>query len=94
VSIHVVILPRSPPVKNVQYTCTIMFYLLQGECPFGNKCFYRHLSAEGVDVDIGPPTRKPKRQNAEGEMESARTFLLYNFLEERNGRYQVQICIP
>ena len=66
-----------------------LFYLGQGECPFGNKCFYRHVSAEGVDVDVGPPSRRTRRQNADGEIESPRTFLLYNFMEERDGRYQV-----
>ena len=62
----------------------------QGECPFGNKCFYRHLSPEGVDVDVGPPMRRQPRQNADGESDSPRTILLYNFLEERDGRFQVR----
>ncbi len=77
------------PVKLSNKTYLVIYFSNQGECPFGNKCFYRHVSADGVDVDVGPPTRRPKRQNAEGESESPRTFLLYNFLEERDGRIQV-----
>jgi len=29
-----------------------------GECPFGNKCFYRHVDRQGKHVDLGPPQRR------------------------------------
>ena len=38
----------------------------QGECPFGNKCFYRHANKDGEDVDVGPP-QKNIRHNANGD---------------------------
>lgn len=57
----------------------------EGECPFGNKCFYRHASADGIDVDVGPPQRV-RRQNADGEQTLVDRLLLYDFLEERDGR--------
>ena len=34
--------------------------------------------------------RRQPRQNADGESDSPRTILLYNFLEERDGRFQVR----
>jgi hypothetical protein len=48
------------------------------------------VNADGLDVDVGPPSRRQRRQNADGEIESPRAFLLYNFLEEREGRVQVR----
>lgn len=29
----------------------------EGQCPFGNKCFYRHALPSGQQVDVGPPRR-------------------------------------
>lgn len=29
----------------------------EGQCPFGNKCFYRHALPNGQAVDVGPPRR-------------------------------------
>ncbi|XP_040579046.1 E3 ubiquitin-protein ligase makorin-1 [Lepeophtheirus salmonis] len=57
----------------------------QGECPFGNKCFYKHASADGKSVDVGPPQRRQRRFNVEGDLNFIRRFLLYDFLEQ-NGR--------
>jgi len=37
-----------------------------GECPFGNKCFYLHARPDGTVVDVGPPKRRVRRQNANG----------------------------
>lgn len=56
----------------------------QGECPFGNKCFYRHAAADGKDVDVGPP-QKQVRQNDNGDPSLMERILLYDFLEERDG---------
>lgn len=33
----------------------------KGDCPFGNKCFYRHETADGVAVDVGPPEQQKRR---------------------------------
>jgi len=33
----------------------------KGECPFGNKCFYRHQDTHGKSVDIGPPNLQKRR---------------------------------
>lgn len=65
----------------------------QGECPFGNKCFYRHENPDGTLVDIGPPPRRPRRQNADGEPESIRTYLLYNFFEQRDDQNPLSLSI-
>jgi len=61
----------------------------QGECPFGNKCFYRHANKEGKDVDVGPP-QKNVRHNANGDPSLVERILLYDFLEERDG----QLLLP
>lgn len=29
----------------------------EGQCPFGNKCFYLHALPDGTVVDVGPPRR-------------------------------------
>jgi E3 ubiquitin-protein ligase makorin len=39
-----------------------------GQCQFGNKCFYKHETRDGKKVDVGPPKRRV-RQNADGEIE-------------------------
>ena len=33
----------------------------KGECPFGNKCFYRHEDSSGNHVDVGPPEQQKRR---------------------------------
>ena len=56
----------------------------RGECPFGNKCFYKHETEDGKPVDVGPP-QKSLRRNADGEGSLVERLLLYDFLEERDG---------
>jgi len=58
----------------------------EGECPFGNKCFYRHANIEGRDVDVGPPKKPVRRANADGNLTLVQRLLLYDFLEEREER--------
>ena len=57
------------------------------ECPFGNKCFYRHVDpATGREVDVGPPRRAPAREDGFGEISLARRLLMLEFLVEREQR--------
>jgi len=58
----------------------------EGECPFGNKCFYRHAGQDGREVDVGPPKKPVRRANAEGNLTLVQRLLLYDFLEEREER--------
>jgi len=58
----------------------------EGECPFGNKCFYRHAGRDGREVDVGPPKKPVRRANAEGNLTLVQRLLLYDFLEEREER--------
>jgi len=58
----------------------------EGECPFGNKCFYRHAGQDGRDVDVGPPKKPVRRANADGNLTLVQRLLLYDFLEEREER--------
>jgi len=37
------------------------FDIGRGDCPFGNKCFYRHSDAKGNPVDVGPPEVQKRR---------------------------------
>ena len=41
---------------------------------------------DGKHVDVGPPPKPSKRQNADGDLNMMQRYLLYDFLEERNGR--------
>ena len=61
----------------------------KGECPFGNKCFYRHQGEDGKEVDVGPP-QKHYRLNSNEDSFVVDRVLLYDFLEERDG----QILVP
>jgi len=58
-----------------------------GECPFGNKCFYRHADKDGRNIDVGPPKKPARRTNAEGNLSIVQRLVLYDFLEERDGQY-------
>ncbi len=56
------------------------------ECPFGNRCFYRHATKDGKEVDVGPPPRRPQRQDDSGELTLVSRILINDFLEERDAR--------
>ena len=56
----------------------------EGECPFGNKCFYRHTNEDGQVVDVGPPPKRSLRANADGELSLVERLLFFDFLRERN----------
>jgi len=53
-----------------------------GQCPFGNKCFYLHALSNGQVVDVGPPRRQPRRQNASGTVDPSQAVSIWEFLEE------------
>ena len=77
-----------------------------GECPFGNKCFYRHEDKNGKIVDVGPPSAQTMNRprltrgapsaddpfDADGTDRSlVQRLLLFDFLEERDGRVTIQL---
>ncbi|KAJ8318705.1 hypothetical protein KUTeg_003796 [Tegillarca granosa] len=57
----------------------------KGECPFNEKCFYRHAYPDGTIADPKPRQRR-RRQNAEGELDGVDRINLWDFLEERQNR--------
>eukprot|EP00095_Tigriopus_kingsejongensis_P000382 snap_masked-scaffold1811_size27320-processed-gene-0.9 protein:Tk00382 transcript:snap_masked-scaffold1811_size27320-processed-gene-0.9-mRNA-1 annotation:"hypothetical protein DAPPUDRAFT_302153" len=58
----------------------------QGECPFGNKCFYRHADASGQPIDVGPPQPRARRTNADGELTESERMLIFDYLRARDDR--------
>ncbi|XP_045030935.1 probable E3 ubiquitin-protein ligase makorin-1 [Daphnia magna] len=64
-----------------------------GECPFGNRCFYLHALPDGTRTDVGPPQGKLRRRRFGQDEEEAEVFqvLLWDFLEERESRYVLQL---
>nr|CAH0112854.1 unnamed protein product [Daphnia galeata] len=64
-----------------------------GECPFGNRCFYLHALPDGTKTDVGPPQGKLRRRRFGQDEEEAEFFrvLLWDFLEERETRYVLQL---
>ena len=77
-----------------------------GECPFGNKCFYLHVDKQGKVVDVGPPSAQTKTrprltQGApttddpydadHADRSLVQRLLLYDFLEERDGRLTIRL---
>ena len=77
-----------------------------GECPFGNKCFYRHEDKSGKMVDVGPPSAQTMNRprltrgapstddpvDADGvDRNLVQRLLLFDFLEERDGRVTIEL---
>ncbi|XP_071134159.1 probable E3 ubiquitin-protein ligase makorin-1 [Mytilus edulis] len=57
----------------------------KGECPFYDKCFYRHAHPDGTIADPKPRPRR-RRQDAEGALDIIERINLWDFLEERQNR--------
>ena len=55
----------------------------RGECPFNDKCFYKHAYPDGRLAEPRPKTSR-RRQNSQGEIEILQQFLLWDFLEARD----------
>lgn len=41
----------------------------EGKCPFGNKCFYKHVDKFDQKVDVGDPKKYVRRYNRNGDLE-------------------------
>lgn len=41
----------------------------EGKCPFGNKCFYKHVDKFNQKVDVGDPKKYVRRFNRNGDIE-------------------------
>ncbi len=66
-----------------------------GECPFGNKCFYRHEDSNGRPVDVGPPPRRERScEDADGELSLLQTYFIYDYLEARDSRGGAGLLVP
>ena len=75
-----------------------------GECPFGNKCFYGHEDKSGKIVDVGPPSAQTMNRprmtrgapyaddagDSDGVDVMMTRHLLFDFLEARDGRVTIQ----
>lgn len=57
----------------------------QGECPFYDKCFYRHAYPDGTLAELKPRPRR-RRQDADGTLDIIDRIRLWDFLEERQNR--------
>jgi len=53
-----------------------------GTCPFGNKCFYLHALPNGTKVDVGPPPKKPRKENGNGVVTGDHEVTIWEFLED------------
>ncbi|XP_047475501.1 probable E3 ubiquitin-protein ligase makorin-1 isoform X1 [Penaeus chinensis] len=61
----------------------------EGQCPFGNKCFYLHALPDGTKKDVGPPRRR-RRFAADGELQLyLDNMVLWDFIEEREHRLEL-----
>lgn len=57
----------------------------KGECPFYDKCFYRHAYPDGTTAEPKPRPRR-RRQDADGTLDIIDRISLWDFLEERQNR--------
>ncbi|CAH1782989.1 unnamed protein product [Owenia fusiformis] len=62
----------------------------KGECPFNEKCFYKHAYPDGTIAEP-TPRRKRHRQNHGGDIDLIQQYLLWDFLEERQNRLMLEI---
>lgn len=53
----------------------------RGECPFGDKCFFKHVYPDGAKAKLGPPRRR-KRHNNRLEAELVEDVILSEFLDD------------
>ncbi|CAL4131995.1 unnamed protein product, partial [Meganyctiphanes norvegica] len=61
----------------------------EGQCPFGNKCFYLHALPDGTKKDVGPPRRR-RRFGPDGELQLYMdNMVLWDFIEEREHRLEL-----
>ncbi|XP_050314117.1 probable E3 ubiquitin-protein ligase makorin-1 [Anthonomus grandis grandis] len=58
-----------------------------GKCPFGNKCFYMHATADGNRIDVGPPPRQRRHRSNDSEFDVLQV-MLWDFLDERDFPWQ------
>ena len=47
----------------------------------------------GKSIDVGPPQRRTRRENADGELSLVQRLIIYDFLEEREGRLMLPMDI-
>jgi len=57
----------------------------RGDCPFNEKCFYRHAYPDGRAASPRP-TRRRHRENASGEVDVVRHLVLWDVIQELNER--------
>ena len=63
----------------------------RGECPFNEKCFYKHAYPDGRIASPKPRRRRRQRQNANGELDLIEQIILWDFLEERELRERIAL---
>ncbi|RWS29810.1 makorin-like protein [Leptotrombidium deliense] len=71
--------------KNLSLKPCKYFKQGAGECPFAGACFYLHAYPDGTKAEM-PPPRARRRQAQDGDLETIRDMLLWNYLESRDDR--------
>lgn len=61
----------------------------QGECPFGNRCFYLHALPDGTKADVGPPQGKLRRRRIGQDEEEVLKFVKH-VLSPNNALLSIQ----
>ncbi|CAM4884408.1 unnamed protein product [Rotaria socialis] len=61
--------------ENLQKIHCKFFKRGDGLCPFGSKCFYRHVDKHGQHVQLDPPRRR-QRLNIHGDLENYSDVLM------------------
>ncbi|KAL1492902.1 hypothetical protein ABEB36_011072 [Hypothenemus hampei] len=59
----------------------------EGKCPFGNKCFYKHATPDGNNIDVGPPSRQRRHRHVDTELDVLQV-VLWDFLDGRDFPWQ------
>ena len=57
------------------------YYERDGQCPFGNACFYLHQDSNGHKVDLPPPSRVGRRlRSGDSDSRSSRSLMVSTFV--------------
>lgn len=63
----------------------------QGTCLFAENCFYLHAYPDGTKAKVQPSRPRQRRQRSDGDFDIVQQLLLWEFLQERENRWVLDL---